>query len=590
LAAESRIPKLLTEGNAGAVRSLPLAPVDGFVLSRIDGRASERELASLTGLPEAQVRSSLDKLESLKVISFAPATTGTTSAVSPPPRPNPAAQAAASRPSPRPDPTHNARPPQPRAPSLPPQPSTGLIAPGSPRPGSSPPQPSRSSVPPVSVPTRPPPASSTPNARVVAAIAAVADDASELAEDIDLPLPLRRRVLGMHAVLGELDYYALLGVERTAEKKAIKRAYFELAALFHPDKYFRKRLGSFKMKMETIFGRVTQAYDTLQAKDGKKEYDLYLVDLDRTRGIDEMLQAALVEMQRAEEDALRSAEQPSMAPSPPLVAEPSRASSPELPPLAPGPPPSLRPAYTPPHHRPNISVPTPPPISDQLRRDTLAMRLRGGRTGSMRAPSPNGSRTLTGQQRSADAVEALRRRFEERVAIARKAQVDRYVALAEESAAKNDIVAAANAYRVAVTFAKADDPMRIIAAEIIAKADEQLAETYIRQAAYEERGENWPDAAKHWDKVVKARPHDAHALDRLAYTMAKANFDLHEAEQYAQKAVGLDPQNADYRITLATIYISAGLLLAARRELEGAAQLAPGNATIRSVLKRLKAG
>ena len=76
---ESRIPRLL--GDAAAARSLKLLPVDGYVLSRVDGKASERELAALTGLPDGQVRTSLEKLESMSVITFAP----------PPPPPAPLA-------------------------------------------------------------------------------------------------------------------------------------------------------------------------------------------------------------------------------------------------------------------------------------------------------------------------------------------------------------------------------------------------------------------------------------------------------------------------------------------------------------------
>ena len=41
-----------------------------------------------------------------------------------------------------------------------------------------------------------------------------------------------------------------------AEKKQIKSAYYALAPEFHPDKYFRKRLGSYKRKIEAIFNLI----------------------------------------------------------------------------------------------------------------------------------------------------------------------------------------------------------------------------------------------------------------------------------------------------------------------------------------------
>jgi predicted Zn-dependent protease len=90
--------------------------------------------------------------------------------------------------------------------------------------------------------------------------------------------------------------------------------------------------------------------------------------------------------------------------------------------------------------------------------------------------------------------------------------------------------------------------------------------------------------------VVKTRPNDARALERAAHTMVKAKGDLHEAAQYAQRAIALEPENAEYKITLANVYIAAGLGKNARRELEAAAQLSPRNATIQTLLKQVKAG
>ena len=48
----------------------PLSPVDGFVLSRIDGSVSDRDLLALTGLPDEQVHASLAKLEREGLIAF----------------------------------------------------------------------------------------------------------------------------------------------------------------------------------------------------------------------------------------------------------------------------------------------------------------------------------------------------------------------------------------------------------------------------------------------------------------------------------------------------------------------------------------
>jgi len=73
-------------------------------------------------------------------------------------------------------------------------------------------------------------------------------DSLELSEDVDLDMETRRYVLDVYAQLERINYYAILGVSRTADRKAVKDAYFRLAGLVHPDRYFGKRLGSFKPK------------------------------------------------------------------------------------------------------------------------------------------------------------------------------------------------------------------------------------------------------------------------------------------------------------------------------------------------------
>jgi hypothetical protein len=52
------------------VRALPLAPVDGFILSRIDGSLTVGDLVQLTGVPHETLSTSLEKLAKLGVVSL----------------------------------------------------------------------------------------------------------------------------------------------------------------------------------------------------------------------------------------------------------------------------------------------------------------------------------------------------------------------------------------------------------------------------------------------------------------------------------------------------------------------------------------
>jgi len=384
------------------------------------------------------------------------------------------------------------------------------------------------------------------------------EEEATLTEDVDLDLETRRRVLLMHRTLDRTDHYALLAIPQTADRKAVKRAYFELAAKVHPDKYFRKNLGTFKQRMEIVFGRLTIAHDVLTNGDKRAEYDAYLDEQRRSRGIEELLADALAEVQHAQQDveaavAQELAPSPAAAPAGPL---PDRPSSPAL--------------------------------TVNARRDALARRLLAGRpTRPSPTPGTKAAGPATASTGSSDAMDALRRRYDERMTHAKAAQAHKYVVNAEAALAANDPVAAANAYRVARSLVPDDAELAGKATSAQARADALLLETYTRQAGYEEKNGQWSDAARSWARVCKLHPDDPEAHERAASALVKADRDLHEASRLAQRACALEPQNASYRVSLAKVYLAAGLALNARRELETATQLAPHDGTIQAMLKRV---
>ncbi len=489
------------------LRGAPLSPTDGFVFSRIDGRLDEHEIIALTGLPQDRVRESLAKLESLGFITFEfPA----------PPPPTPAEP-----------------PVTPTETDVRSAPATAAAAGEAPRTGSP---------------------------------ALTPEEEASLSEDVDLDTDFRRRVIVTHRALEKTDHYALLGVERTADRKTLKRAYYELAATFHPDRYFRKKLGSFKGRMEALFGRITLAHDTLTDKERRAEYDAYLEERRRSRSIEELLAEALAEAERTQEriesEARAQAEQ--------ATAEPPQASSP--------PPPGTGSRGG--QGGQGVSV------DATARRDALARRLLGGRAPPTSGASRGGA-PAKGAQAATDAMDALRRRYEERVSKAKETQARKYMTNGEAALASGDAVAAANAFRVALTLSPEDPNLQRAAQDAQRRADSILAETYARQAGYEEKNGQWVEAARSWARVVKARPSDGAALERAANAILRAEGDLHEASRLAQQACTVEPSVATYRLTLANVYLAAGLAKNARREIETAAQLAPHDGTIQAMLKRV---
>jgi DnaJ-class molecular chaperone with C-terminal Zn finger domain len=65
----------------------------------------------------------------------------------------------------------------------------------------------------------------------------------------------------------EKNYYKILGVPRTAEKKAIKSAYRKLALEWHPDK------NEDKEKAEQMFQDISEAYEVLSDDEMRAKYD-----------------------------------------------------------------------------------------------------------------------------------------------------------------------------------------------------------------------------------------------------------------------------------------------------------------------------
>jgi hypothetical protein len=345
--------------------------------------------------------------------------------------------------------------------------------------------------------------------------------------------------------------------------------------------------------MEAIFGRMSVANETLTS-DRRAEYDAYLGSVDRTRRIEEMVEEATAEIRRVEETARGMA-----------AAPPSQASAPAIDAPAAGKPPAAAPPSTPnvdaitddaltakgpppEPSRPRINVtPAQREAEAKTRREMLARRLTGN---GARPPAPAPVVPPVTYAKPADAVDALRRRYEERLLAAKTSQAKKYAESGMAARAKGDIVAAANALRVAVTFDENNAQLKAAYAEAQRASDQLLAEQYAKQADYEEKSERWADAARSWQRVARAKENDARAHERAAHCLVKADGNLHEASKLAQRAVQLSPKSAHARVVLANVYLAAGLGKNAKRELEAALLLAPNDAGIATLLKRIGKG
>lgn len=482
------------------VRRLPITPMEAFVLSRVDGRATAPEIALATGVAPAEVIAILQKLDGLGAVEYR----GDTKAAS-----------------------SSAKPEVPSAPRA------AAASDAAPR-----------------VTTR-------------------SYDARELDELADLDDDRKHRILETFHRLEDISAYELLGVPRDAEKKAIKAAYFDVVGLFHPDKYFGKNLGAFKPKLEKIFQRVTEAHDILTRAATRADYDLYLASIDATRAFEQPAPASVAEIQLEIEREARLSdpvkEQDSSRPSSP-------GNSPSGGPGAPSGPASSEPA------RPSLSA--------EERRRALARKLRvsvpptATRTSQQPEPAPR-TKEMAG--------DALRRRYEARLAQARDERVRRYVKQSEDALAGGNLIAATNALRIAVSLVPEDVVLADQLDRVEKQASATLADRYLEQARYDERRGHLAEAAQTYEKVLRGRP-SAYVYERAAHCLVESGGDLKKAGDLAKKAVELSPNETAYRITLARIYAKAGMEASAASELERARTLAPGDDTVKDWQKRLKRG
>ncbi len=73
-------------------------------------------------------------------------------------------------------------------------------------------------------------------------------------------------------ILPQIDYFHLLGVGRDASRAEIKKAYFKLSKIFHPDRYYRKVEPEFRRQLQEVFKQINTAYQVLLDPKRKEEY------------------------------------------------------------------------------------------------------------------------------------------------------------------------------------------------------------------------------------------------------------------------------------------------------------------------------
>jgi curved DNA-binding protein CbpA len=239
-----------------------VGPQEYFVLSRIDGLQTLRDVLLTTGLPVDRAISIVQRLRAIGALLIPGETAAPAAAGSPPPPPEARPGPSPSRisgPIPRIQPAHATRAPRPPAPDA--------AAPARPV--------AAAASGPIRRVTGPPPAEPAevgPDHDLSLPGATPAELAA-LREDVVLDERIRRRILAMARLADGRDPWALLGVPAGADPRVLKRAYFKLSKEIHPDRYFAQRLGSFTDRLPFVFEAMSRAYGRLTSPERSRAPD-----------------------------------------------------------------------------------------------------------------------------------------------------------------------------------------------------------------------------------------------------------------------------------------------------------------------------
>jgi hypothetical protein len=223
---------------------ISLTPMDGFLLSRVDGQLTGEEILALVPTDSDNAQRSLLGLLCVGVVEFA----------------GRRMPAVAAKPSVAPRDVAHSAPPHAHPPHAP------MPAPSAPVAHVAPPG-EKAAAPPAQPPA--PPVSRAPRwsrAEIAELHEAVDVDAHEW-------LISRQEVLDAHENLLKQDHFAVLEIPRDASLDVIQTAFLKHAKRFHPDVHHVPALADLRAKLETIFRRLNEAYETLSNPIARQSYE-----------------------------------------------------------------------------------------------------------------------------------------------------------------------------------------------------------------------------------------------------------------------------------------------------------------------------
>jgi curved DNA-binding protein CbpA len=96
--------------------------------------------------------------------------------------------------------------------------------------------------------------------------------AAALNEQVDLSDEKKREILELEAAVDTKNHFELFGLKVGATPEQLKQAFYELSRKFHPDRFFNKNIGSFRARIELVYRKLSQAYETVSDEQKRAAY------------------------------------------------------------------------------------------------------------------------------------------------------------------------------------------------------------------------------------------------------------------------------------------------------------------------------
>ncbi len=105
---------------------------------------------------------------------------------------------------------------------------------------------------------------------------AESEQISEFIPQHEDPALASAHISRLYADLPRLGHYELLGLTPEASPEQIKKSFYDMALLLHPDRHFTSDDDGLKHKLQAIYKRVAECYQVLNNPTTRRDYDVEL--------------------------------------------------------------------------------------------------------------------------------------------------------------------------------------------------------------------------------------------------------------------------------------------------------------------------